>query len=203
MGNENPYEFLGGAPEQSASASVGILVYIELEENNIPEESLVAIGKGRELGDMLGTGVGAIAVDSRIEKYAEDVFHAGADKLLIPDNTEIQKYDPELYRNFVTQAISKIEPEVFLLPMSAHIRDFIPRVAQRAETGLISGCIAIDLDTTDRIVLVTRPAYGEKMHEIYTCAAARPQMILLMPSTFPLPIMDDFRSGTTEKIMLS
>ncbi len=203
MGNENPYEFLGGAPEQSTSASVGILVYIEAEANTLTEESFIAISKGRELGDMLGTGVGAISADSQIEKWADDVFHAGADKLFIPEKTDIEKYDSELYCDFVTHVIRKFEPEVFLAPASPQIIDFLPRVAQRVETGLISGCIAIDIDTIDRIVLATRPAYGAKMHEIYTCAAARPQMILLMPSSFSLPIMDDYRSGTIEKIMLS
>lgn len=203
MENENPYQFLGGAPEQSASASVGILVYIEPDKSTLSEESFVAIGKCRELGDMLGTSVGAISVDPQIEKCAEEAFHAGADKLFLPEKTDIEKYERERYCDFITHVIKQIEPEVLIAPASPQIVDFLPRVAQQLKTGLISGCIAIDIDTTDRVVLVTRPAYGGKMHEIYTCATARPQMIMLMPASFSLPIMDDYRSGSIEKIVLS
>ncbi|MBD3287857.1 hypothetical protein GF337_03560, partial [candidate division KSB1 bacterium] len=49
MADDNPYEFLGAAPEQTSSASVGILVYVEPEASNFSEESFIAIGKAREL----------------------------------------------------------------------------------------------------------------------------------------------------------
>ncbi|MBD3289107.1 hypothetical protein GF337_09910, partial [candidate division KSB1 bacterium] len=115
---------------------------------------------------------------------------------------EIETNDNMKMCDFLANVIQKIEPEVFLAPMSDNIPDFLPRVAQRIGTGLVSGCISIDIDTTDRVVLANRPAYGSKMHEIHVCPTARPQMILLMPATFPLPIMDEFRSGTIEKTML-
>ena len=93
-----------------------------------------------------------------------------------------------------------LQPEIVLSAISPISIDFIPRLAQRQNTGLISGGIALEIDTTDRIVLVTRSSYGGKMREIRICKEASPQIILLAPSTFPPPILDNTRQSVIEKV---
>ena len=200
MTNDNPYEFLGGAPEEIVSSTTGVFVYVEAEQDKISEESLVAIGKARELGDMLGTGVGAILLNSTNEILGNEIFYAGANKVLLANDDRFKNFDTESYCAQLAEIIKKYEPEIFLSGLNQNTVDFLPRVAQRLQTGLVSGCIALEIDTMERVLLATRPIYNGKMHEVQVCLSARPQMILLMPSTFPMPIMDDLRQGEIEKI---
>ena len=200
MTNDNPYEFLGGAPEETVSSSIGIFVYVEADGDKISEQSFVAIGKARELADMLGSGVGAVLLNSADDDSGKELFHAGANKVFQASDNRFINYNIESYCTQLVELIKKYEPEIFLSGLSKTTVDFIPRVAQRLQTGLVSGCIALEIDTMERVLLATRPIYNGKMHEICACESARPQMMLLMPSTFPMPIMDDLRQGELEKI---
>lgn len=200
MNNENLYEFLGGAPEESSSSTIGIFVYVETENNEITEESFVAVGKARELADMLGTGIGAILLNTVDEELGQKLFHAGANKIFQSKDNRFQNFDTELYCEKVGELLKEHNPEIFLSPLSLKTTDFIPRVAQRLQTGLISGGVALEIDTMERLLLATRPIYAGKMHEVHAIETARPQMVLLMPATFPMPIMDEFRQGEIEKV---
>lgn len=197
---ENPYEFLGGAPEQMVSSTTGILVFAECENNEIHEESLIAIGKARELADMLGTGVGVMILNSTDETAARNAGYAGADKVFIAGDDQFQNYNTELYCSSVSDLIKSNEPEIVLCNLSFVTMDFIPRLAQRIQAGFMSGCIALEIDTSERIVLATRSQYNGKLAEIQVCKIVRPQIIMLKPATFPIPILDDLRECTIEKI---
>ena len=199
MNNENLYESLGGAPEESTSSTIGIFVYVETESDDITEESLVGIGKARELADMLGSGVGVILLNTANEELGQKLFHAGANKVFQSHDDRFQNFDTELYCATVCELIKAHNPEIFLSPSSLRTIDFIPRVAQRLQTGLVSGCVALEIDTMERLLLATRPIYAGKMHEVHV-SETHPQIVLLMPATFPLPIMDEFRQGEIEKI---
>jgi len=200
MTTDNPYEFWGGAPEESTSSTVGIFVYIENENGNISKESLITIGKARELAGMLGSGVAAVLLNSSNEELAKQAIHAGADKVFISGDDRFSLFDSEQYTSRLTQMISEKQPEILLSCLSQQTMDFLPRVAQRLHTGLMSGIIALDIDTSDRVLLATRPAYNRQMQIIYSCPTARPQIVLLMPATFPMPIIDNLREGIIEKI---
>lgn len=197
MTQDNPYAFLGGAPEESESSAVGILVFAETEGKQVTNESLAAVGKARELADMLGSGVGAVLFDSGRDEDVNQLIHCGADKIFLH---QVAEYDCENYCSLLEKIVRQTESEIFLFPKSDTVIDFLPRFAQRMQTGLISGCIAAEIDTMDRTVQVTRPTYDGKMHEIHVCDSAHPQMIMLKPATFPEPIADEFRSGAIEKI---
>jgi electron transfer flavoprotein alpha subunit len=96
--------------------------------------------------------------------------------------------------------IQRDNPEIFMSALSSITRDFFPRLAQRIPTGLVSGCTNLDIDTTERSLLATRPIFGGKMFEVMTWRKSRPQMVLIRPEIFPPPIMDEYRSGEIEKI---
>lgn len=200
MNIDNPYDFFGSAPEEMGGSTIGILVYAESAGDKISEESLIAVGKARELADMLGTGVGAILLNSADEVLGHQFYQAGANRVFQAKDDRYQSLDTELYCQQVSHLIKNHQPEIVLTSTSQNTVDFMPRLAQQLQTGMISGCIALEIDTTERVVLATRPRYNGNLHEIHVCESARPQIILLMPATFPMPIMDELRQGEIEKI---
>ena len=197
---ENAYDFWGASSESQSVSTMGIFVFVECNESAIEQSSFEALGKARELGDALGTGVAAIILNSNDDNLANSLIHAGANKVLLPGDDRFQTYKTEFYCNKLLSLIQRDSPEIFITALSSITRDFFPRLAQQIPTGLVSGCTNLDIDTTERSLLATRPIYGGKMFEVMTWKKSRPQMVLLQPGIFPSPIMDEFRSGEIEKL---
>ncbi|MDZ7264882.1 MAG: hypothetical protein ONB16_09885 [candidate division KSB1 bacterium] len=197
---ETGYDFWGSAPESEAVSTTGIFVYAESDGSGIDSGSLEALGKARELADALGTGIAAILLNSKDENLANQLIHAGANKVFLSSDDRFQKYDTERYCSKMEELIQRTNPEIVMAALSDATRDFFPRIAQRVRTGLVSGCIQLEIDTAERSLLATRPSYGGKMCEVITWKQARPQMVLLQVGIFPPAIVEEFRSGEIEKI---
>lgn len=200
MSEQNNYDFWGAPPEAESFSTIGIFVFAESENSGITEGALGALGKARELADALGTGVGAVLFTSTDENLANSLVHAGADTVYLPGDKNLQNYDTELYCKTLFNLIQQIKTEIVLAELTPETRDFFPRLAQRIPTGLVSGCTHLEIDTMERKLLATRPIYGGKMFEVITWQRSELQMALLQPGIFPLPIMDELRSGQIEKV---
>lgn len=198
--NEGAYDFWGAAPESDMVSTTGILVYVESADSGIDTASVAALGKARELADALGTGIAAILLNSSDESLAIQLIHAGANKVFVASDDRFHNYDTESYCTQISTLIEQVNPEIFMATLSDATRDFFPRIAQRNRTGLVTGCIQVEIDTAERALLATHPIYGGKMGEVITWKQARPQMVLLQAGIFPPPIVDAFRSGEIEKI---
>ncbi len=198
--SQTAFDFLEAAPEAETISTTGIFVYIECHESKIEESSLEVLGKARELADALGTGVAAILLNSSDENLANSLIHAGANKVFLSSDDRFKNYETELYCNQLFALIQQNNPEILMAALSYFSRDFFPRLAQRIPTGLVSGCTNLEIETTERSLLATRPIYGSKMFEVVTWHQSRPQMVLLQPGIFPPPIVDEFRTGEIEKM---
>lgn len=198
--NENNYDFWGAAPESGTVSTMGIFVFVESNDAEIMPAALEALGKARELADALGTGIAAILLNSSDENLAQKLIHAGANKVLLASDDRFKEYDTEAYFSQLFQLIQQYQPEILLAALSQTTQDLFPRLAHRIPTGLVSGCIQLEIDTAERSLLATKPIYGGKMCEVITWKQARPQMVLLQTGIFPPLITDEFRSGDIEKI---
>jgi electron transfer flavoprotein alpha subunit len=194
------YDFWGSAPESEAVSTTGIFVFVEATDSAIEQSSLEAIGKAREVADALGTGVAAILLNSGDENLANELIHAGANKVLLSSDDRFENFETEFYCSQLLALIQQYNPEILIAALSDMTCDFFPRLAQRIPTGLVSGCINLEIDTAERSLLATRPIYGGKMFEVITWKKSRPQLVLLQPGNFPPPIVDEYRSGEIEKI---
>lgn len=199
-GTESGYDFWGAAPESGAVSTTGIFVFAETEDSSIDLSTLETMGKARELADALGTGIAAILLDSDDERLANELIHAGANKVYLASDKRFEHYETELYCVQIAALIQKANPEIFMAAVSDITKDYFPRLAQQIPTGLVSGCIQLEIDTAERSLLATRPIYGGKMCEVITWKQVRPQMVLLQPGIFPPAIIDEYRSGEIEKI---
>lgn len=197
---ENNYDFWGAAPESGVISTTGIFVFVESSDAEIEPGCFEVLGKARELADALGTGIAAILLNSSDENLAQKQIHAGANKVFLSSDDRFKEYDTEAYCSQLFQLIQQYQPEILVAALSATARDCFPRLAQRIPTGLVSGCINLELDTAERALLATHPIYGGKMFEVITWKQARPQMVLLQAGIFPPPIVDEFRTGEIEKL---
>jgi electron transfer flavoprotein alpha subunit len=156
-------------------------------------------GQARRLADELHTSVEAILLGEDIERQAQELIAAGADRVYLGDAPELRYYHPDVYTDIIVKLAEVHHPEIFLIGSTAMGRELAPLVAARLKTGLTAHCIDLVLDE-NRNLEQRIPAYGGLLSII--CPVRRPQMATVAKGVFAAPQMDETRSGEIVEIQL-
>ncbi len=172
----------------------GVLVFIEQRFNHIENVSLELLGKGRKIADELGVHVTAVLPGHGVEKHAKLLVAYGADKVILADDVALENYSTEPYTQAMTQILSQELPEVVLFGATSIGRDLAPRVSARLETGLTADCTSLEV-SEERLLMMTRPAFGGNIMATIICPDHRPQMSTVRPGVMTKMERDDARAG--------
>lgn len=158
----------------------GVLVYIEQRFGEIQNVSLELLGKGRKIADELGVDVIAALVGKDVEKHGKLLVEYGADKVIVLENDALELYSTEPYTQAMVTAVKEVKPEIVLFGATSIGRDLAPRVSARLETGLTADCTSLEV-SEDRMLLMTRPAFGGNIMATIISPDHRPQMSTVRP----------------------
>ncbi len=191
--------------------NIWVVVEPAATDGELLPASLEALGQARELADMIGVyvyglllGAGSTALTTGgLEVLGEKLFAYGADKVLVADHPALAEYLPGLYAHVLTDLVNDYRPEILLLAATPLGDDLAPRLAQRLDTGLISHCVQLGLDMSERLLLGTFEVMGGEVYHTVACPEARPQMATLQPGYFRLPYADEYRSGDVQVVDLA
>lgn len=195
-----------------------IFVIVEQRNGAIQKVSMELIGEAYRLAADLGEQVVAVLVGYNIKDQAETLIHYGASKVLVIDHPVLEHYTTEPYTRAVEYVIKNFEPNIVLYGASSIGRDLAPRVAGRVHTGLTADCTRLDvdvakyqaylrkaatlpperidsLDTADRYLKMTRPAFGGNVMATIVCKNYRPQMTTIRPGVMEMLKKDTSRTG--------
>ena len=162
--------------------------------------TLETMGQARELADQIGVYVYGILLGDGVEHLGQDLVAYGADKVLVAEDPALAGYQPELYVKALADLVTEYRPEILLLPATPLGNDLAPRLAQRLNTGLISHCVRLGLDMSERLLLGTFGVLGGEMYHTVACPEVRPQMATLQPGYFRIPYQDNYRSGDVRRV---
>ena len=157
------------------------------------------IGQARKLADELDTKVEAILLGEDVERQAQELVEAGADRVYLGNASELAFYHPERYTEIVVSTAETNKPEIILIGSTAMGRELAPLVAARLKTGLTAHCIDLVLDQ-NRNLEQRIPAYGGLLSII--CPERRPQMATVAKGVFAAPEADGTRSGEIVEVSL-
>ena len=203
--------------------SKDIFVVIEQRNGHIQKVSYELIGEATKLAADLGEQVVAVLMGYQIADKAETLIHYGASKVLVLDEPVLEHYTTEPYVKGIEYVIKNYEPNVVLFGASSIGRDMAPRIAGRIHTGLTADCTRLDvdvakyqeylrkstnvpeekiiaLDTSDRNLKMTRPAFGGNVMATIVCRNYRPQMATVRPGVMAMPEKDTSRTGEIIKV---
>ena len=158
----------------------GVLVFVEQRFNEIQNVSLELLGKGRKIADELEVSLTAVLPGNDVSKHAQLLVEFGADKVILLDNKALELYTTEPYTQVVVKTIQEEKPEVVLFGATSIGRDLAPRVSARLETGLTADCTSLEIGE-DRLLLMTRPAFGGNIMATIVSPDHRPQMSTVRP----------------------
>jgi electron transfer flavoprotein alpha subunit len=165
-------------------AMADILCWAEIEGDVPTAASLELLGEARDLADALGGQVAALvlAAGEREDEWAALLGRHGAGCVLVVTHPLLDSYSVELYRDALAQCAAARACELILLPGSAHGGDLASQLAARLGAEIVGGCTHIAPAPTGAVRL-TRPIYGDRLHEIYeyTPGQAAPLVATFQP----------------------
>jgi electron transfer flavoprotein alpha subunit len=169
-----------------------IWVIAEQIDCRILPVSFQLVGRARKLADELETSLESILLGDQIKEQTSRLIAGGADRVYLGNNPDLQLYQPEIYTEMIVKLAKERHPEIVLVGSTSMGRELAPLVAARLHTGLTAHCINLTLDK-DRILQQQIPAYGGLLS--ICCPLKRPQMATIAQGVFPMPELDENRTG--------
>lgn len=161
--------------------------------------SLELLSKGRCLADECQEELYAVLLGGEVS-YGEECLLYGADKVYHIISPLLEEYSSLYFTDSLCNIFTEIKANIVLIGASPLGRDLAPRVSVRLKTGLTADCTALEMKKNcsalvdpEKILLMTRPAFGENLLASIVCPEQRPQMATVRQGVFSM--LKEHRKG--------
>ena len=119
---------------------MGVLVYLESEENKFKKTAYEALSYGKALADKMGVKVSGLIVNcsdtDSLKKY-------GADKIITIDNPDFQKFSSKKYSHALAEVIKSENSSVVILSSSANSKFLGAYLSGITDASYVSNVVEI------------------------------------------------------------
>lgn len=177
----------------------GIWVFAEERRGKIQSATYELLGAARRLSQKLDTEVTAVLLGDEV-KEPESLLKGGADKVIYVKDDSLAHFGVEPYSQVLSELIRERKPEIVLGAATFIGRSLLSRVAVKVYAGLTADCTGLDIDTDERLLLQTRPAFGGNIMATIICPKHRPQMATVRPKVMK-PLEEPYKQeGEIEEV---
>jgi len=188
--------------------SKDIYVLAEQRDGEIAKVAFELVGEATKLAADLEQKVVGILIGDQIKDKAQSLIEAGADSVIVIEDKMLAEYVTEPYTKAITAVIKECDPEIILFGATSIGRDLAPRVASRVHTGLTADCTKLDIDVWkatpedagQKLLFMTRPAFGGNIMATILCKHYRPQMATVRPGVMRKLAADHSRTGEIKEL---
>ena len=184
---------------QDVTSYSGICLYAEHRNGKLASVVLEIIGVAMKLKGDLNEKISAILLGNGMNPLAEELVLYGVDEVWMIDSPEIGEFAEDVQAEIVAEILMEKKPEIFLGGGTIIGRSILPRVAAKLLTGLTADCTELTIDSKNKLLRQTRPAFGGNIMATILCENHRPQM-----ATVRHKVMDEaqkVKSGHKGKIV--
>ena len=119
---------------------MGVLVYIESEENKFKKTAYEALSYGKALADKMGSKVSGLVINCSdtdgLKKY-------GADKIITIDNPDFEKFSSKKYSHAIAEVIKSENSSVVILSSSANSKFIGAHLSGITDAAYVSNVVGI------------------------------------------------------------
>jgi electron transfer flavoprotein alpha subunit/NAD-dependent dihydropyrimidine dehydrogenase PreA subunit len=159
----------------------GVWVFAEQRTGRLAHVSLELLGKAQDLAAQLDEEVSAVIVGDGVTALAEPLFRFGAQTVYVADHPSLAHYRSIPYTDVIEELVKSYRPSVLLMGATHLGRDLAPRVSRRIGVGLTADCTELTIDSQEKFLLQTRPAFGGNVMATIANRYSRPQMATVRP----------------------
>ena len=187
-------DFQEDIKEIDKSLWTGICVFADCTGGSIHRVTFELIGKAKELAQVTGHPVYALAIGHQVEACVNQLRHYGVDKIFVYDHPEFADFRIEPYTAAFCDFIDKQKPSSILVGATNLGRQLAPRVAARCRTGLTADCTVLEMKENTDLVQI-RPAFGGNIMAQIVTPNTRPQFCTVRYKVFSEPKPTEAPSG--------
>ena len=174
----------------------GVLTYGEVRAGELSPVSLELLGVGRRLADTRGEELSMVLIDREAGACSRDAVAYGADRVYVIEDGPADHFEGASFAAIMEKLCTDtIKPAVVILGQTVSGRDLAPRIAFRLKAGLVTDCIALDLDPQTRNLVATKPVSGGNVLATYTVKQGGPQIATIRRRAMDTPERDDGHQG--------
>lgn len=168
---------VNGGERMTFEAYKGIMVYTELNEEKVVDNSLELIGEANRLAKKLGDDVevSAVLMGKDVKGFSKELIGYGADKVIVFEDSKLEHYRADLYSEALAKIVDEYKPEIVLVGATCQGEELGPTAAKKLDTGMAAHCVNLSINDKGELVQVV-PAFGGKVLGDILCPNFRPQM---------------------------
>src|SRR5699024_11176105 len=100
---------------------------------------------------------------NKLSPFAQQMIHYGADRVITIEDTQLEDYTPDGYKQAILSVINELSPYGIVMGHTAIGKDLTPALASKLQSGLVSD--VIDIEVNEEQAIFTRPIYSGKAFE--------------------------------------
>jgi electron transfer flavoprotein alpha subunit len=165
-----------------------IWVVLQLRDGQVSRlswEAAAGLSLAAELGGA-PQDVEAVVLGSGVGLAAADVAQAGLGAVHVADNPVLERYTPGAWIGTLAPAIRAAAPDLVVFPHTYQTVDFMPRLAQELDAGLLPEVTRVEKGATaDSGLVWTRPILGGKLQSKVRVRRQGTVLVSVQSGAFP------------------
>ena len=176
-----------------------IIVYCEVENQQIKDISFELLTKGRTLADQLGCKLEAVVIGHQLKEIDKKLYPYGVDTVFIADDKRLSPYITQPHTSVLTKLFEVEQPQIVLLGATSIGRDLGPRVSSALNSGLTADCTELEIGEHEdkknkkvykNLLYQIRPAFGGNIIANIINPDHRPQIATVREGVMKQEIYD-------------
>ena len=176
---------------------MSVLVLVEHLDGSIKKKSLEAVQYASAIAQNTGTTTTAVAAGNIADSELQKLGNYGAQKVLHVADDRLNEFHARAFTHLLVSAAKQEDSKVIVTLNDVTGRSVAPRVAIQLNAGLIAG--ALSLPDVDNQFSIKKSVFSGKAFA-HVAINSDIKIIMLMPNTFPLQLIDGF--ATVEKLQI-
>lgn len=175
-----------------------VLVFCEFQNGQLKRSSQELL----QFAAKSGSTVTALALGSMAASGAASTGGHGASDVLVCKDTDLDKYNPELFLNAILEAQKTSGATTILASASSLAKDLFPRVAAKLDGGVISD--GTEISISGDAVKVKKPLYsGKVLAQAEFATGASVKIVLMRANQLPVVAADTSKTAAVKEFTIT
>ena len=198
LGSAEPESSGEPLPRYPGSTDRSIWVVAENSRDGLAHVTYELLGKARDLTTITQSEVVGVVISPNGESHASAMAAAGADRVLLIDNSSLGPVCGRAVGNVLAEALLGETPYAILFASTADGRDLAARLAARLNLGLTGDAIDLEIDEAGQLVQL-KPALGGNV-VAPILSKTLPNLVTLRPGLLTPAVSDPGATATVRNL---
>lgn len=174
----------------------GVLIYGEVEGGKLSPITLELLGIGRILADARSEELSVTLIDREADNCGQEAIAHGADRVYAVKDAPTEHFEGASFAAIMEKLCTDTaRPAIILMGQTVRGRDLAPRIAFRLGAGLVTDCLALDIDQETKALIAIKPVSGGNVLATYAVKDSGLQMATIRRRAMEPLAGDDSRQG--------